>query len=137
LGFDNDEKPVLGLATEEDMRNYEQIMLNSEAMRNRKNPQRPAANKGYKWQNIIRPMWNKYEKKQKVKRQQRAGPAKKGSGCLPSDPNALCERLELLMASKQAVNTGLRNEIVNICDELMRQKILPSDAYKKLMLTLK
>ena len=39
-------KTVLGLATEEDMRNYEQIMLNSEAMRNKKNPKRPAANKG-------------------------------------------------------------------------------------------
>jgi len=79
-------KPVLGLAIEEDMRNYEQIMHNSEAMRNRKNPQRPAANKGYKLQNIIRPMWNKYEKKtkKKVKRQQKAG-----SGFLPSDPNAL------------------------------------------------
>ena len=78
-------------------------------------------------------MWNKYEKKtkQKVKREQKAG-----SGFLPSDPNALCERLELLMASKQAGNTGLRNEIVSICDELLRQKILPSDAYKKLMLTL-
>jgi len=36
-------------------------------MRNRKNPQRPAASKGYKWQNIIRPMWNKYEKKTKKK----------------------------------------------------------------------
>jgi len=48
LGFDNNEKAVLGLATEEDMRNYEEIMLNSEAIRNRKNPQRPAANKGYK-----------------------------------------------------------------------------------------
>ena len=56
-------KTVLGLATEEDMRNYEEIMLNSEAMRNKKIPQRPAANKGYKWQNITRPMWNKYEKK--------------------------------------------------------------------------
>jgi len=66
-------KPVLGLATEEDMRNYEEIMLNSEAMRNRKIPQKPAANKGYKWQNIIRPMWNKYEKKtkEKAKRQQK------------------------------------------------------------------
>jgi len=40
------------------------------------------------------------------------------------------------MASKQAGNTGLRNEIVSICDELLRQKILPSDAYKKRMLTL-
>jgi len=35
---------------------------------------------------------------------------------LPSDPNALCEWLELLMASIQAGNTGLRNEIVSICD---------------------
>jgi len=52
-----------------------------------------------------------------VKRQQ-----KKGSGFLPIDPNALCERLELLMASKQAGNTGLRNEIVSICGELLRQK---------------
>ena len=60
-------KPVLGLATEEDKKNYEEIMPNSEAMRNRKNPQRPAPNKGYKWQNIIRPMWNKYEKKQSKK----------------------------------------------------------------------
>jgi len=49
-------KTVLGLATEEDKKNYEEIMPNCEAMRNRKNPQRPAANKGYKWQNIIRAM---------------------------------------------------------------------------------
>jgi len=56
---------------------------------------------------------------------------KKGRGVfLPSDPNALCERLELLMASKQAGNTGVRNEIVSICDELLRQKILSHDAYK-------
>ena len=38
LGFDNKEKTVLGLAKEEDKKNYEEIMLNSEALRNRKNP---------------------------------------------------------------------------------------------------
>ena len=59
-----------------------------------------------------------------------------GQGILPSDPNALCERLELFMASKQAGNTGVRNEIVSICDELLRQKILSRDAYKNLMLAL-
>ena len=76
--------------------------------------------------------------KQKVKLEAKKGSGVKSpSGFLPSDPNALCERLELLMVSKQAGNTGLRNEIVSICDELLRQKILPSDAYKKLMLTLK
>jgi len=55
---------------------------------------------------------------------------------LPSDPNALCERLELSMASKQVGNTGFRNEIVSICDELLRQKILFRDACKNLMLAL-
>jgi len=40
------------------------------------------------------------------------------------------------MASKQAGNTGLRNEIVSICDELLRQKVLSHDDYKNLMLTL-
>ena len=69
----------------------------------------------------------------KAKRQQKKT---QGQGFLPSDPNALCEWLELLMASKQAGNTGLRNEIVSICDELLRQKILCRDAYKNLMLTL-
>ena len=34
------------------------------------------------------------------------------------------------MASKQAGNTGVLNEIVSICDELLRQKILSHDAYK-------
>jgi len=60
----------------------------------------------------------------------------KGQGFLSSDPNALCERLELLMALKLAGNTGLRSEIVSICDELLRQKNLSRDAYKNLMLTL-
>ena len=59
-----------------------------------------------------------------------------GKGFLPSDPNVLCERLELLMASKQAGNTGVRYEIVSIYDELLRQKTLPRDAYKNLMLSL-
>ena len=67
-----------------------------------------------------------------MKRQQK----KQGQGFLRSDPNVLCERLELLMASKQAGNTGIRNEIVSICNELLRKKNLSRDAYKNLMLTL-
>ena len=73
-------------------------------------------------------------KKQSKKRN--ANRKKQGQGFLPSDQNALCEQLELLMASKQAGNTGLRNEIVSICDELLMQKILSHDAYKNLMLAL-
>ena len=60
-------KPVMGLATEEDMRNYEEIMVNFGAMRRRNDPEKPASNKGYKWQNTIKPIWDKYEKKTKQK----------------------------------------------------------------------
>ena len=128
-------RPVVGLATEEDKKNYEEIMVETVAVRNRKNPRKPVVNRSNKWENFIRPIWEKHvqKPKQKVKRQQKKT---QGHGFLPSDLNALCERLELLMASKQAGNTGLRNEIVSICDELLRQKILSRDACKDLMLTL-
>ena len=52
---------------------------------------------------------------------------------IPSDPDALTERLELLLASKAAGNTGVRNELVSICDELPRQKMMSKKQYKKLM----
>ena len=38
---------------------------------------------------------------------------------LPCDPIALVERLDILLASKAAENTGVRNELVSICDELL------------------
>ena len=57
-----------------------------------------------------------------MKEKRDANRKKQGQGFLPSDPNALCERLELLIVSKQAGNTGVRNEIESICDELLRQK---------------
>ena len=99
-------RPVVGLATEEDKKNYEEIMVETGAMRNRKNPQKPAENRGHKWENFIKPLCEKHAQHKNKKKT-------KAQGFLPSDPNALCERLELLMASKQAGNTGLRNEIVS------------------------
>ena len=58
----------------------------------------------------------------------------KGEGVvvIPSDPNALLERLDLLLASQEAGHTGVRNELVSICDELKRQGVLDTKAYKKL-----
>jgi hypothetical protein len=52
---------------------------------------------------------------------------------LPQDPNALVEMLELRLASAEAGNTGVRNEIVSICDELLRQGQIDRDGYKKLL----
>ena len=68
--------------------------------------------------------------------QTKSEPGPSGQAFLLSNPNALCEQLELLMASNQAGNTGVRNDIVSICDELLRQKILPHYVNKNLMLAL-
>ena len=58
----------------------------------------------------------------------------KGTGLkiLPSDPNALIERFDLLFSSKKAGHTGVRNEIVSILDELKRQGVLKTNEDKKL-----
>jgi len=128
-------KPKTGACDGEDMKKYKEIMISSDVMRNSKDSDRPASNKGHKWEIFMRQIWNEHVKapKQKAKRQQKKTKTAGQGVFLPSDPNALCERLELLMASKQEGNTGLRNEIVIICDELLRQKSLPRDAYKNLM----
>ena len=43
---------------------------------------------------------------------------------LPCDPIALVGRLYILMASKAAGNTGVRNELVSVCDELLRHILI-------------
>ena len=57
-----------------------------------------------------------------------------GSGLkiLPSDPNALIDRFDLLFSSKKAGHTGVRNEIISILDELKRQGVINVNEYKKL-----
>ena len=69
----------------------------------------------------------------------RAKPAKPASNAakrrpkiLPSDPNALIDRFDLLFSSQKAGHTGVRNEIVSILDELKRQGVLKTNEYKKL-----
>ena len=64
----------------------------------------------------------------------KAGQSLKGKGLkiLPSDPNALIDRFDLLFSSQKAGHTGVRNEIVSILDELKRQGVLKTNEYKKL-----
>ena len=67
-----------------------------------------------------------------------------GNGLTPSvptiiltfDPIALVERLDILMASKAAGNTGVKNELVSVCDELLRQNLIDKHKYKILMVQL-
>ena len=49
---------------------------------------------------------------------------------IPSSPDALVDRLQFLLASKAAGITGVRNELVGICDELLRQKVMIKPLYK-------
>ena len=56
---------------------------------------------------------------------------------LPCDPIALVERLDILMASKAAGNTSVRNDfLVSVCDELLREKLIDKHKYKIIMLQL-
>ena len=118
-----EEKPVN--YTKEDLDNYGKLLFKTNAIYQNfvSNNTYPRASRGYKWQNIISPIWTE---KTAVKH--------KGEGVvvIPSDPNALLERLDLLLASQEAGHTGVRNELVSICDELKRQGVLDTKAYKKL-----
>ena len=67
------------------------------------------------------------------------GEGLKGSGLkkdyvtLPSDPDELVDRLTLLAGSKNAGNTGVYNEMVSICDELLKRKIIGKGQYKQFL----
>ena len=83
--------------------------------------------KGAKWKNILSPIWKEIMKNMGEKEYEGEGVV-----VIPSDPNVLLERLDLLLASQEAGHTGVRNELVSICDELKRQGVLDTKAYKKL-----
>ena len=103
----------------------------------------PAATRGQKFEKIVQPIWDKETTGPKELRQcelqerkkERKKTKTKGKGVtvvIPKDPNALLERLDLLLASQEAGHTGVGNELVSICDELKRQGVINADTYKKL-----
>ena len=110
-----------------DYKEYAKLMVKTNALHHDYNPNnpRPRSSRGDKW-NLIRFIWvnREYIKKGKFEG--------KGVVVIPSDPNALLERLDLLLASQEAGNTGVGNELVSICDELKRQGVLDTKAYKKI-----
>ena len=55
---------------------------------------------------------------------------------LPCEPIALIERVDILIESKASGNTGVRSELVSICDELLRQNLIDKYKYKIIMLQL-
>ena len=111
-----------------DEENYVRLLEKTYVLHRGNNPNNPHAKSsgGKKWNNILTYIWhtNKFPKKGEYEGE--------GVVVIPSDPNALLERLDLLLASQKAGYTGVRNELVSICDELKRQDVLDTKAYKKL-----
>ena len=62
--------------------------------------------------------------------------AEKNYVTLPNDPTELVDRLTLLAGSKDAGNTGVYNEMVSICDELLKKKIIGKEQYKQFLSTI-
>ena len=115
-------KPDKSNYTPEDKENYARLMIKTNSLRVNYDPKnnKPRSSGSYKWTKILRKIWQKRREYE-------------GSGVIviPSDPNTLLERLDLLLASQEAGNTGVGNELVSICNELKRQGVLDSNAYKK------
>ena len=134
--------------TGQDYENYARLMIKTNALYRGNDPENkhPKSSKSYKWNNILKDIWlnrKEYEEGQtgafpRVYEERLSsalipgGYEGKGVIVIPSDPNALFERIDLLFASKEAGNKGVENEAVTICDELKRQDHLDTRSYKML-----
>ena len=129
--------------TEEDLDKYKRlVILTNTAFRdNNPNDNNPKGSRSPKWKNIIKPIWEqiKKQKEEEYKEFEEEDeddpqPSTSGTGLkiLPSDPNVLIDRFDLLFSSKKAGHSGVRNEIVSILDELKRQGVINTNEYKKL-----
>ena len=138
--------------TSEDLGKYQQLVILTNTAYQGNNPKNNKAksSKSLKWKNIIKPIWEQIKKQKEEEEYEeeeyeepatipftptsKAGQSLRGTGLkiLPSDPNALIDRFDLLFSSQKAGHTGVRNEIVSILDELKRQGVLKTNEYKKL-----
>ena len=131
--------------TEEDLSKYQQLVIltNTAYRGNNPNQNNPKSSVSKKWKNIIKPIWDSIKEQKKAEEEYKEfeepdeddpKPSTSGEGLkiLPSDPNALIDRFDLLFSSKKAGHTGVRNEIISILDELKRQGVINVNEYKKL-----
>ena len=116
-----------------DYDNYAEIMhlTNALGRNNDESETKLKVNNSWKWKHILKRICDEKDRYTR-------------NGLIPSvpaiillcDPIALVERIDILMASKTAGNTGVRNELVSICDELLRQNLIDKHKYKIIMLQL-
>ena len=145
-------EPQEGIYTEDDYINYINLLAQTNTIHQKNDPNtpKPKSSSSEKWKNLISPIWEHIRESKKPpeeekgkgkgkgrgrkKRQEDPQPGTSGDGLkiLPSDPNALIDRFDLLFSSQKAGHTGVRNEIISILDELKRQGVINVQEYKKL-----
>ena len=130
--------PDKNIYTGKDYENYSKLMKKTNALYQNNDPESPfpKSSGGEKWTKLLSPMWDKYkvekEREKRLEAWRKKGYEGKAVVVIPSNPNALLKRLDLLLASQEAGHSGVGNELVSICDELKRQGVLDTNAYKKL-----
>ena len=146
---------------EDDYINYINLLIQTNTIYQGNNPNstKPKSSSSEKWINLISPVWEHIKESKKPPEEEKGKGKGKGKGrkkrqedpqpstsgtdpltktpggglkILPSDPNALIDRFDLLFSSKKAGHTGVKNEIVSILDELKRQGVININEYKKL-----
>ena len=142
--------------TEDDYIEYINLLVQTNTIYQGNDPNnpKPKSSSSNKWLNLISPIWEHIRESKKPleeekgkgkgkgrgkgrgrkKRQEDPQPSTSGTGLkiLPSNPNALIDRFDLLFSSQKAGHTGVRNEIISILDELKRQGVISVQDYKKL-----
>ncbi|XP_063545392.1 uncharacterized protein LOC134753449 [Cydia strobilella] len=119
--------PDLHMVTANDKQLYKTLLLKTNAHRRDFDPNKPIkSNKGMKYLHIIKPLFKLTKQRSLSEEVHVTGdglPVMKKvkrdiSYVYWDDPNELVERLKLLIASRDAGNTGLDNEIISIIEEL-------------------
>ena len=127
----------------EDLRDYIYIMYDTNTTRQGFNRDNRRISGNRKMEKLIKPFVIALEEEEieekinehfKEDEDDEPQPGTSGTGLkiLPSDPNALIDRFDLLFSSQKAGHTGVRNEIISILDELKRQRVINVNDYKKL-----
>ena len=98
--------PDYKIFTNCDYHNYAEIMHSTTALRrnNDESETKPKANKIWKWKHILKQIWDEKDTWKCIT-------PSVPFIILTCDPIALVERLDILMASKAAGNTGVRKRI--------------------------
>lgn len=132
--------PDLDLVTGEDGQIYKEMLIETNAHRRDYDPNKPIkTNRGRKYLHIIKPLFKlrKPSTSSVSSAISNVDHVSEGEGLMLNkklkkytdfiywdDPNELVERLKLLIASKNAGNTGVDNEIISIIEELREKKLI-------------